>query len=368
MTPARKPKHSRGRKASAKGRRLSAKGVVSEFKFDVAFSFLARDLPIARDLADRLTPGLRVFIYERQKEELLGGDGMERFARVFGHETRLAVILQRGACDDKPGWGETDWTAFEEAHIQARAFKTHQTSYMVVRLDDSAPREWIPPIFHLWTDAREETRDTIAGVIRARAREQGAVTRAETASELAMRKSREEAARQAREDHERSYAAVGEVEQERGVLFAAIRRVVKAVQRDAPDLEFSTEDNGVTIAVASPRGSTSLAWYQRARNNVTGSGFKLDDWSGSYSLPGRGPYFGGSGHLGTTYYVPSLSESNEWTWCHAPNFVDSPIYTRPTGDRYRPDEFAEYIVQRILRRIFPDENETPWLIAVIPHR
>jgi hypothetical protein len=71
-------------------------------RYDVAFTFLARDLAVAKDLADRLAPGLKTFVYDRQKEELLGGDGMERFAQVFRHNARLAVILHHGASADKP--------------------------------------------------------------------------------------------------------------------------------------------------------------------------------------------------------------------------------------------------------------------------
>jgi hypothetical protein len=45
-----------------------------QFKYDVAFSFLAADLAIANDLQARLAPGLNTFVYERQKENLLGRD------------------------------------------------------------------------------------------------------------------------------------------------------------------------------------------------------------------------------------------------------------------------------------------------------
>src|SRR5690242_9600332 len=40
-----------------------------------AISFLSRDARIAEELADLLSPGLRVFVYPRNQEDLLGGDG-----------------------------------------------------------------------------------------------------------------------------------------------------------------------------------------------------------------------------------------------------------------------------------------------------
>ncbi len=92
------------------------------FKYDVAFSFLARDLGIAQDLENRLTPGLSTFVYARRKEELLGRDGMDSFSEVFRRDTRLSVVLFRN------GWGETEWTAFEETAIKSRALETRFTS------------------------------------------------------------------------------------------------------------------------------------------------------------------------------------------------------------------------------------------------
>src|SRR5688500_10384913 len=102
--------------------------VEGPYRYDVAFSFRAPDLKLAEEL-EGLLAGLQVFVYSRRKEELLGGDGMDRFASVFGQETRLAVILYRD------GWGKTPWTGFEESHIKGRALLTNHKSYMLVRLD-----------------------------------------------------------------------------------------------------------------------------------------------------------------------------------------------------------------------------------------
>jgi len=111
------------------------------YKYDVAFSFLAADLSVAKDLQGRLEPGLAVFMYERRKEELLGRDGMDVFSEVFRRDTRLSVILYR------KGWGETAWTGFEESAIKSRA------------LDSTEPtcRHGFPP--NSFTVARRPTRE-----------------------------------------------------------------------------------------------------------------------------------------------------------------------------------------------------------------
>lgn len=89
-----------------------------EFKYDVAFSFLVRDEQLARGLNDRLQTRVRTFIYsdaERQVQ-LAGRDGEEAFAKVFGEESRIVVVLYRD------GWGESGFTAAEATAIRNRAF------------------------------------------------------------------------------------------------------------------------------------------------------------------------------------------------------------------------------------------------------
>src|SRR5687768_3991511 len=97
------------------------------YKYDVAFSFLAADLGVAKDLASRLSPGLTVFVFDRFKEDLIGRDGMDAFSEVFRRDARLSVILFR------KGWGETPWTGFEESAIKSKALETRFTSLMVVK-------------------------------------------------------------------------------------------------------------------------------------------------------------------------------------------------------------------------------------------
>src|ERR1043166_10306765 len=99
--------------------------VNSEFTYDIAFSFLARDLDTARALCRRLAPELRCFVHERRSEALLDADEMERLVRAFNRGARLGVILYRDS------WGHTPWTAVEEAAIRERALATHFTSVAV---------------------------------------------------------------------------------------------------------------------------------------------------------------------------------------------------------------------------------------------
>jgi hypothetical protein len=76
-----------------------------DFKYDVAFSFVAQDEGLATQLADQFEGRLRVFLYSRKQEQLAGTDGEKSFNDVFAAQSRLVVVLYRDE------WGQSPWTA-----------------------------------------------------------------------------------------------------------------------------------------------------------------------------------------------------------------------------------------------------------------
>ena len=64
-----------------------------QYKYEVAFSFLAQDEVLATELNDLLQDRLSTFIYSKRQEELAGTDGEETFNNVFGKQARLVVVL-----------------------------------------------------------------------------------------------------------------------------------------------------------------------------------------------------------------------------------------------------------------------------------
>jgi hypothetical protein len=67
----------------------------TEFQYDVALSFVAKDEPLATQLADQFEGRLRVFLYSRRQEQLAGTDGEKTFNQVFPKQARL--VLRRVA-------------------------------------------------------------------------------------------------------------------------------------------------------------------------------------------------------------------------------------------------------------------------------
>ncbi|MGJ4748719.1 hypothetical protein ACQV5M_20325, partial [Leptospira sp. SA-E8] len=90
---------------------------MQDYKYNVAFSFLAQDEPVATQLANLLQDRHSVFLYSREQERLAGRDGESAFNEVFSKEARVVVILYR------QGWGKSPWTRIEETAIRNRAFE-----------------------------------------------------------------------------------------------------------------------------------------------------------------------------------------------------------------------------------------------------
>ena len=57
--------------------------VETDIKFDVAFSFVARDEQLATEINDLLQDRLSTFLYSKQQEGLAGTDGEQTFSEVF---------------------------------------------------------------------------------------------------------------------------------------------------------------------------------------------------------------------------------------------------------------------------------------------
>lgn len=316
------------------------------FRYDVAFSFLSGDLALAETLADGLAPALSCFVYSRKKEEILGGDGMDQFAEVFGGQARLAVVLHR------KGWGETAWTAVEESQIKSRGLVTRMTSFLVVRLDDADLPVWVPDT-HLYASTSTESNSDILAVIRVRARQKGATLRTESPQELALRLTRAQAARKCREDHQRSPAGAREVRAEVAALFTEIVRLADAIRATVPEIDLDAGTNGEECAVASSRGSISLAWQQGDDSTLDDACLRVNHWNARVRIPRR-PSEGAAG-LGwhhAEHYMPELSDGDVWVWRYASQLDDYGgddgglvVLGGSPGEARRTADLADYLVR-----------------------
>jgi hypothetical protein len=147
--------------------------------YDVAFSFLSQDEPLASALYDELAKDLKVFVYSNKQKELAGADGVEVFRQTFYSQSRMQVVLYRN------GWGKTDWTAIEERAISERGLRHGWDSILFVNLDGSKTPGWLPET-RLWLNF-ERFGHLLAGAIKFRALELGSKLVPETALDRAKR-------------------------------------------------------------------------------------------------------------------------------------------------------------------------------------
>lgn len=328
----------------------------SSFKYDVAFSFLSRDLKYAQKLAQDLEPALSTFVYTREKEELLGRDGMDQFGSVFRHDARLTVILYR------EGWGKTPWTAYEETRIKDRALDSRMTSFLLVTLEDAELPRWVPET-HLYASTSSDTHLELLTVIKLRAREQGAVLRKENAVEYAIRLKRERDAAGAREERARSFAAVGEVQQEVKRLFQHLIDAVEALKISDPTIDVEAGATELECAVAGPLFSISLTWHQQTSNTLRDAWLRVNEWRGRVKLPSAETHSAGPGWYQALHYVPAISEEDEWVWQHNPSMDDNRrheslvIFDFGEPESFRTHEFGEHLLRRLFGEAFPEQAE-----------
>ena len=99
-----------------------------ESRYDVAVSFLARDEPLAHEIAELLAP-MHVFVYSKEQEEVAGREGIEAFRGVFREGSELMLVLYR------EGWGQTPWTQVEETAIRDFCLESGWNRLVFVRLE-----------------------------------------------------------------------------------------------------------------------------------------------------------------------------------------------------------------------------------------
>lgn len=212
-----------------------------EFKYDVAFSFVAEDEPLATQLADQFEGRLEVFLYSRRQEQLAGTDGEKTFNEVFSKQARLVVVLYRD------GWGQTPWTRIEETAIRNRAFDAGCDFVIFIPLDEKpAVPKWLPRT-QLWVGLSRWGVSGAASVIDARFQELGGEPTQETLDHRAARVERTLNYEKHRENYLGSDAGVRGANESFGSLRDAVLEAVPRLQAAAPpitDLREASRSSG----------------------------------------------------------------------------------------------------------------------------
>lgn len=251
-----------------------------ETTYDLAFSFLAQDEEVARQIADELRGRWNVFIYSERQKEIGGKDGVEKFSAVFRREARLCVVLYRD------GWGRTKWTGVEQTAIRERFYECGSWDFLVVVLLDESGTQpaWLPKT-KMWAGLKTFGLAATAAVIDARAQEGGGEPHPETAESLARHAASILAIKRQREQFRQSEHGVATAQQEVEKLRNELAALVGRIAVELPGIAIPPSRQRWSWLVNGPGAHLSLAWSCTCINSLTDSALVVQEFAHDNSWP-----------------------------------------------------------------------------------
>jgi hypothetical protein len=300
---------------------------MTDFKYDVAFSFLSEDEPLARQLANLVSPSATTFVYSECQFEILGTDGVETFSNVFGRDARTVIVLYR------PRWGETKWTRIEETAIRTRLLDDGPEFATFVVLEKPAQLPTWYPASRLWLSFDRLGPNGVAAVALERVEHAGRPLRDPTPAEYAQRLDEKRRAEAQRTHFLQSAEGVQAGRTAAQGVFAELERLAPATEivyeRCHPDLVMMYRD-GFSVAVE---------WYCPCVNSLDDSALIAVEWQGRPSL-------------GTTFYAGQERELVRHTFQVEPvEGHDLAWSEKQTSQLRSTHKQAEYLVMLLLKRI-----------------
>ena len=235
-----------------------------EYKFDVAFSFLKDDLPLALEISDLLQDRISTFIFTDRQDEIIGQDGMTRFPEVFGKEARIVVVLFREA------WGTTPWTRVEQDAIRDRVLLEGPDFTVFISLDKKKPA-WLTRT-QLWYDYAAFGAKGAAGVVSHRVTEYGGMVREETLQDRAARHKRELGFQKELVEYIQSLQAVDHAQEEFRLLCASLKESMQRMEDHALGYSFAQMHRPDSLVLYYTEDiGLAFEWNLRYSNSLNGS-------------------------------------------------------------------------------------------------
>lgn len=251
-----------------------------EFKYDVAFSFLAEDEDLAAKINELLEDRLSTFLYSRQQGELAGTDGEKSFNVVFGAEARIVFVLYR------KGWGTTPWTRIEENAIRNRAFDDGYDFVIFAPLDSPPSVPKYLPKNRLWVGLERWGVEGAASVIESRVQEAGGIPHPESIEEHGRRRAKELKAERDIKKFLDSEQGAERANQELSKLFSDLKKSAKGIRAEFEDMEVVFDHDNRRCVLCVENYSLLLDWNQLYRNTLDKSGLYFYLYKGRANLMG----------------------------------------------------------------------------------
>lgn len=316
--------------------------MTGDFKYDVAFSFLAQDEPLAMGLNDLIQERVRTFLYSKRQGEIAGTDGEEQFNTVFGEQARLVVVLYR------LGWGETPWTRIEETAIRNRAFEQGYDFVKFIPLDEppTVPK-WLPRT-QLWVGLKRWGAAGAASVIEARIQELGGEAHEETVEERAERLDRSLRFSERRRQFLNSEEGVRAANLAVSSLHAEIDRLVSSIKSSASaiTIQLSTDRNTAMVYGLGP--ALCINWLGRYGNTLRDSKLEVTVWDRPVSSGTM--YFEKPKKLASLCFTFDLLPTEHYFWKRS----------EETNGEYETIELAQFILKYYMDYVNAQANSWRW--------
>jgi hypothetical protein len=309
------------------------------YKYDVAFSFLAQDEALATELNDLLQDRVRTFLYSKKQGEIAGRDGEQSFNAVFGEEARLVVVLYR------QGWGETPWTRIEETAIRNRAFEDGYDFVKSIPLDNkpSVPK-WLPRT-QLWIGLNRWGIPGAASVIEARIQELGGEPREENVIERAARLKRSLEFSSRKRQLLTSSEGVKIANQEFEVIRTELAHLIDQIESSPSTLSFNLKHQHDTIVVLGQSPTLSIKWRYHYANSLNNAELEVSLWRGHPPFPGI-MYLDRPSKLRAERFTFDLLPNDQYCW------VSSDSSNRP----YASQDLAAYALKLTMDHVAPHKE------------
>ena len=245
-----------------------------QFEYDVAFSFLHEDEPLATELNDLIQDRLATFLYSKKQEKVAGTDGEQTFGDVFGKKARVVVVLVRD------GWGTTPWTRIEETAIRNRAFdEGYDFTVFVPVTPGLALPKWIPKT-RLYVGLDRWGPKGAASVIETRVQEAGGTPRQESAIDRATRLKRQMDLETERRRFLGSIEGVKSAVAEVARLFEELSEKAKRIGEET-EWHIEVTQQQRWIELCGGQGCMALEWHGQYANTLDGSELEIGIWEGT---------------------------------------------------------------------------------------
>lgn len=252
----------------------------NNFKYDVAFSFLAEDEELVIQINNLIQDRIVTFLYSRKQGEIAGTDGEQAFNRVFGSEARIVFVLYR------ENWGKTPWTRIEETAIRNRAFDEGYDFVLFALINKSAKvPDWLPKN-RIWIGLERWGIEGAASVIESRVQESGGNPKDERVEDRAVRLSKEISFEKKKQAFFKTKEAVEVANKEIEQLFSELKRITDNLNNSENSINLKLKATANQCAIYGDGFTLFFHWSLSYANTLGDSAFYISLWKGLIALSG----------------------------------------------------------------------------------